>query len=164
MSGISPSSGSPAGGTTVTISGSGLTGATSVTFGPAIASIVSIGSDTSITVTTPGGSGTVAVTVTTPAGSSAAGPTFAYAAPLVAAISPNNGDTLGGATTTITGANFTGATSVSFGAKPATRFSVVSDTTITAVSPTGTDGSVDITVTTPSGTSAAGPADRFLYH
>ena len=39
---------------------------------------------------------------------------------------------------------------------------VVSDTTITADSPAGT-GTVDVTVTTPGGTSATSPADQFTY-
>ena len=61
---------------------------------------------------------------------------------------------------TITGTGFTGATAVDFGTTPATSFTVVSDTTITADSPAGT-GTVDVTVTTPGGTSATSSADQF---
>ena len=39
---------------------------------------------------------------------------------------------------------------------------MVNDTTITADSPAGT-GIVDVTVTTPLGTSATSPADQFTY-
>ena len=39
---------------------------------------------------------------------------------------------------------------------------MVNDTTITADSPAGT-GTVDVTVTTPAGTSATSPADQFTY-
>jgi hypothetical protein len=39
---------------------------------------------------------------------------------------------------------------------------VVSDTEITAASPPGS-GTVDVTVVTPTGTSATGPADLFSY-
>ena len=63
---------------------------------------------------------------------------------------------------TITGTGFTGATAVDFGTTAATNVTVVSDTTITADSPAGT-GTVDVTVTTPGGTSATSPADQFTY-
>jgi hypothetical protein len=42
-------------------------------------------------------------------------------------------------------------------------FSVTSSTTLTAVSPAGSSGPVDVTVTTPAGTSATGAADTFTY-
>ncbi|MFZ4708058.1 MAG: choice-of-anchor Q domain-containing protein, partial [Bacteroidales bacterium] len=55
-----------------------------------------------------------------------------------------------GATVTITGTYFTGATVVSFGGTAAASFSVVNSTTITAVVGSGTSGSVS--VTSPNGT------------
>jgi serine/threonine-protein kinase len=64
-----PNGGSIAGGTTVTLTGTGLAGATKVRFGNAAATITA-DSSTQITVTTPPGTGTVPVTVTTPAGTS----------------------------------------------------------------------------------------------
>ena len=67
---ISPASGPAAGGTNVTITGSGLTGATGVSFGGAAAEQFTVLSDTEITATSPPGSGTVAVTVATPGGTS----------------------------------------------------------------------------------------------
>lgn len=68
---ISPMIGAGGGGTTVTVNGSGFTGATSVLFGASSASTMTFVSDTQITATSPAGSGTVDVTVTTPAGTSA---------------------------------------------------------------------------------------------
>ena len=68
--GVSPDSGATAGRTTVTITGTGLAGATSVRFGAAPAAIAA-DSSTQITVDTPPGRGTVTVIVTTPAGTSA---------------------------------------------------------------------------------------------
>lgn len=55
---------------TVTITGSGFTGATSVSFGSASASSFSVLSDSSIAAIAPPGSGAVGVTVTTPGGTS----------------------------------------------------------------------------------------------
>ena len=57
---------------------------------------------------------------------------------------------------------FTGATSVGFGVTSAADITVDSDTQITATSPAGT-GTVDVTVTTPDGTSPASSADQFTY-
>ena len=59
---------------TVTITGSGFTGATSVRFGSAGAASFSVASDSSITATAPPGSGAVGVTVTTPGGTSKTSP------------------------------------------------------------------------------------------
>jgi hypothetical protein len=61
------------------------------------------------------------------------------------------------------GTSFTGATVVDFGSgNPAATFAVNNATTLTAIAPSGT-GTVDVTVTTPGGTSAAGAADQFTY-
>ncbi len=59
--------------------------------------------------------------------------------------------------------NFTGATAVDFGSKSATSFTVNSPTSITAVSPVGAKGKVEVTVTTPEGTSYTSPRDTFRY-
>ena len=83
--------------------------------------------------------------------------------PVVTGISPVSGPTSGGTSVTITGTGFTGATSVKFGSTPATSFAVTSDTSITAASPAESAGTVDVTVTTPGGTSATSPADRYTY-
>ena len=66
---ISPDSGSTAGGTTVSITGTGLAGATGVRFGT-LAGQITADSNTQVTAITPAGTGTVNVTVTTPAGTS----------------------------------------------------------------------------------------------
>ncbi len=82
--------------------------------------------------------------------------------PSVVAISPNEGPTTGGTTVTISGANLGEATSVNFGATPATSFQAESSSTITAVSPPGTK-TVDIMVQSHYGTSLTGTQDRFKY-
>jgi CSLREA domain-containing protein len=162
---ISPTSGPAAGGTSVTIAGANFTGATAVDFGAIAATSFTVINPTTITATSPAGAGTVDVTVTTPAGTSStsAADQFTYqAAPTVTAVSPSDGATTGGASITITGTHFTGATAVEFGATPATSFTINSATSITATSPAGT-GTVDITVTATGGTSATSAADQFTY-
>jgi large repetitive protein len=83
-------------------------------------------------------------------------------APTVTGVSPASGPAVGGTAVAITGTNFTGATSVSFGGLAAASFTVNSATSITAISPAGT-GTVDVVVTTPGGASATFAADRFTY-
>lgn len=71
---ISPTTGPTSGGTGVTLTGSGFTGARSVTFGSTAASTFTVNSDTSITVTSPPeAAATVDVVVSTTDGSSATG-------------------------------------------------------------------------------------------
>ena len=163
---VSPASGPTGGGTTVTITGTGFTGATAVKFGATNASGFTVNSATQITATAPAGSaGTVDVTVTTAGGTSATGAAdrFTYvAAPTVTGISPTAGPGTGGTSVTINGSNFTGTTAVTFGGTAATGFTVNSATQITATAPAGT-GTVDVRVTAVGGTSATSAADQFTY-
>jgi parallel beta-helix repeat protein len=169
VSGVSPSSGPTAGGTSVTISGSHFTGATAVYFGATAATSFMVNSDGSITATSPAGSmGTVDVTVVTAGGTSATSSSdhFTYvpaARPVIVGISPTSGPRSGGTSVTIGGYNLTGATAVYFGGVAATSFTVNPDGTITAVSPAGVLGTVDVTVVTAAGTSATNPGDQFTY-
>jgi hypothetical protein len=166
VSGLSPSSGPQAGGTTVTITGANLTGATAVNFGAAAAASFSVNSDTQITAKSPPGSGTVDVTVTTPSGPSPVVPTdkFTYIppAPVVSGVSPSSGPAAGGTSVTITGTNLAGATAVDFGATAASAITSDTATQIVATAPKGS-GPVDVTVSTPAGTSAAVAGDKFTY-
>jgi acyl-homoserine-lactone acylase len=82
--------------------------------------------------------------------------------PVVTQVAPATGPQAGGTSVTITGERFDGASAVSFGATPASEFTVNSSTSITATAPAGS-GTVDVTVTTPQGTSASGAADQFSY-
>lgn len=92
---VSPPSGSAAGGTQLTISGTGLAGATSVTVGGATASVVS-NSATELVVTTPAGTvGSADVVVTTANGSDTLAGGFTY----TAAPAPNGGSSGGGGST-----------------------------------------------------------------
>ena len=165
VSGIAPARGTNAGGTTVAITGTGLADAAAVTFGGTAAAITA-DSGTQITVTSPPGTGTVDITVTTPAGTSTATTLdrFTYtstARPSVTRVFPARGTTGGGTSVTIFGTGLAGATAVRFGGTTAT-ITADSGTRLTVNSPRG-NGRVDITVTTPAGTSTATTADRFTY-
>ena len=69
----------------------------------------------------------------------------------ITSVSPVSGETIGGTTLNISGANFTGTTAVSFGGIAAASFKVNSDTSISATSPRHVAGVVDIAVTVPTG-------------
>jgi hypothetical protein len=161
---LAPNTGPIAGGTPVTITGTGFTGATAVTFGGIAATNIVDVSDTSITANTPAhaaGAADVVVTAPTGAGTLAAGFTY-LGVPVVSSISPNRGPPAGGTSSTIHGLSFTGATAVQFGGQPATNVVVVSDTSITATAPAHALGPVTVSVTTPDGTGVSG-AEFFTY-
>ena len=83
--------------------------------------------------------------------------------PIISSVSPASGSAAGGELVTITGAYFTGATDVDFGATPATEFIVISDTKISAITPAVGAGTVDVSVTTPNGSNANTAADDYTY-
>ncbi|MEV4510246.1 IPT/TIG domain-containing protein [Dactylosporangium sp. NPDC049525] len=157
VSSLSPNTGSTAGGTSVTITGTALAGASAVTFGGVNATSYTVDGATQITAVSPAGTvGAKNVVVTTPGGTSTATPfTYAVPAPVVASLSPSSGSTLGGTSVVITGTNLTAASAVTFGGVNATSFTVDSSTQITAVSPAGTAGAKNVVVTTPTGPSVA---------
>src|SRR6476646_11619815 len=119
---VTPSSGTTAGGTAVTIKGTNLTGATEVKY--CATAVVCAGtvatckveSATEIKATTPAhAAGVVDVRVVTPGGESAVNAPadhFTFETPVspptVTSVSPNEGSTAGGNVVTITGTNLTG--------------------------------------------------------
>jgi hypothetical protein len=150
VSTVSPSGGSTAGGTAVTITGTNFASGATVTFGSAAATNVAVVSSTSITATTPaGGAGAVTVTVTNPgvmSGSLTNGFTY-MVGPTVTTVSPSSGPAAGGTAVTITGTNFASGATVTFGGAAATSLVVVSSTSITATTPAHSAGAVTVTVT-----------------
>jgi hypothetical protein len=84
-------------------------------------------------------------------------------APAVTKVTPAKGPASGGTTVTITGTHFIGTTAVRFGSTNATSFTVKSSKSIVAVSPAATVGTIDVTVTTPGGTTAISLADHFKF-
>ncbi len=98
------------------------------------------------------------------------GPTspFTPAAPAVTVVDPPEGPTAGGDTVTVTGtelgcADLTGG-AVEFGGTPATDVDVnATGTELTATAPAHAAGTVDVTVTTPNGSSTTTAADEYTY-
>lgn len=134
-------------GATVTITGTNLTGATEVGFGGFSATSFIVNSGTTITaVVGAGASGDVSVT--TPGGTATLAGFIFIPAPTITSFTPNSGGA--GTSITITGTNFTGATAVSFGGTAATSFTVNSATSISGVVGGGASGNVS--VVTPGGT------------
>lgn len=168
MKGVGPDSGPAVGGTTVTITGTNLAGATVVDFGSA--PVTSFMSDTAsqITLSSPPGTGTVNVIVVTPAGASSVSSAdeFSYVAvsnpPTVTSVAPAMGPNTGGTLVTITGTSLGGATAVDFGAAKVTNFIKDTVSQIIVSSPAGV-GTVAVTVLTPVGTSPTSLADQFTY-
>jgi hypothetical protein len=116
VSHLSPQAGPTAGGTTVTLTGRGLAGASDVRFGSTRAASVHVESSTRITVTSPSrAAGPVDVTVTTAGGSAKVVDAFTFVAPpTLTAVSPDSGPSTG-ATVTLTGSEFLPGTEVTFG-------------------------------------------------
>ena len=165
---LTPNTGPTSVGTLVSVTGSNfVTGSTSVTIdGVSIpAGSVIVANATSLTFTTPAhAAGAADVTVTTPGGTSSPS-TYTYVAqPTITNLSPNAGPVAGGTSVTITGTNFTDVSGVNFGSTAAQIYTVDSNSQITAFSPVGSAGVVDITVTTPGGTSTTSAADQFTYN
>ncbi len=173
VTGISTTQGPATGGTSVTISGDAFTAATNVYFGTFAAASVTINSDTSITAVSPTDTSgispdTVPVTVASPGGTSFTSSsdqfTF-YEQPTVTGVSPRNGPMAGGYYVSVTGAHFIGTTGVKDGSTP-TAFQVMNDTTLSVYIVAGESAGdqIDITVTSPGGTSPMTPADQFTYN
>ena len=158
ISGVAPNSGPIAGGTSVVITGTNLTGASAVTFGGTAATSFTVDSATQITAVAPAGTaGAVGISVTTAAGTVTSNNAYTYvapqqAAPTIASIAPSSGPVAGGTSVVITGTNLTGASAVTFAGTAATSFTVNSATQITAVAPAGTAGAASVAVTTAGGT------------
>jgi uncharacterized protein (TIGR03437 family) len=152
---VIPNTGPLGGGNIVNLSGANLLGAQSVTFNGQPASNFVVNSATNITVTVPPSTtvGPVSVIVTTAVGANTVNTLYGYVSnPVFTSLSPASGPLAGGTTVTITGSGFTGASVVTFAGVNAQNFTVVNDTTITAVSPVAFEpGLAQVNVTTPGG-------------
>ncbi len=163
---IAPAGGTSAGGTTITLTGTGFRAGATVNVG-GIASATSVNATTITAVTPPGLVGASAVTVTNTDGQSstiAGGYTYtAAAAPTVSTVVPASGGLLGGTAVTITGSGFVSGATVSFGGLAASSVTVVNATTITATTPAqSTSGAKAILVSNPD-TQSGGLSGAYTY-
>ena len=186
ITGMSPSSGPAEGGTTVTVTGTGFLsdgGITTATMyvGASSAPVTPKNvTDTSFTFVTPpnpghkAGNATLQIATwgsTSQANIAYANGSFTYLPPVVSSVSPNSGPAAGGTSVTITGSGFTGAAQVQFGSTAESScstssepcFTVNSDSSITAQSPPGSVGTVDVRVLNAGLTSATSTGDQFTY-
>lgn len=152
---LSPTTGGV--GTSITITGTKLTGATSVTVN-GIAARFTVLSDTSLVTSVPVGATTGKITVTT-AGGTASSASFTVGttkkAPTVTSFTPTSGAV--GTTVTLTGTNLAGATSVKLGTVTvASGWTVLSATQLRLAVPAGAaTGTVAVTTDGGTGTSTA---------
>jgi alpha-tubulin suppressor-like RCC1 family protein len=159
VSSITPIAGHQGQEATITITGSGLAGATTVLVGSRKVSSFTVNSETSITATLPSlAAQALDVSVRTPEGYSAYTRADRYAyerLPEISTHEPPQGPTVGGTSVTITGSQFWGVTAVHFGTANAASFTVNSPTSITAVTPPRPAGTVLLTVVNSVGTSTS---------
>ncbi|HYS55387.1 MAG TPA: IPT/TIG domain-containing protein [Thermoanaerobaculia bacterium] len=171
VSGVSPSTGSTAGGTDITLTGSAFQTGATVTIGGVPATNVNVVSSTSITAKTPLGPASEQATqprdvvVTNPDGTTATLTRgFSYFVPALAitSINPTTGPVSGGTVVTIAGLGFTTAvnSSVTFGGVAATNVTILDAVTMQATTPAHAVGTVDMVVTF--GTSVTRP-NAFTY-
>ena len=158
---LAPGQGPVAGGNTVTLTGTGFTGATAVRFGATSVPFAVVSATQATAIAPPGVLGTVNVTITAPGGTSAGVLYFYVSAGTLTSVAPNQGPLSGGNTVLLTGTGFTGVTEVDFGGRPASSFTVVSSTQITAIVPAGPAGAAAVAVITTGGPTSG---DVFYYY
>lgn len=161
LTSFSPQSG--VAGTVVTLTGSGMTGATAVAFNARAARSFRVLDDTHIEATVPDGADSGLITVTGAAGSIAnTSGDFtieASGAPVLLALAPASGAP--GTAVTLTGTGFLGATGVRFGGVPSGPFQIdATGTRITTTVPAGA-ATGPVVVLTPVGNSPETPATTF---
>jgi formylglycine-generating enzyme required for sulfatase activity len=150
---VSPLTGSVLGGTVLSITGGGLSEVTAVTVGGAPCTQVTVLSPTLVRATTPAGApGAAAIRVIAPSGSTLAPTPFTYVQQQVASIVPSTGSYTGGTPITITGQFLAGTTGVNVGGVPCINVVAVSATQVTAVTPAGSVGTVDVVLSGSKGT------------
>ncbi|MBW1810551.1 MAG: IPT/TIG domain-containing protein [Deltaproteobacteria bacterium] len=167
VSSVVPPSGSPLGGESVTVYGSGFIEGAQVTFGTEPASDAVLISEGQINCTTPAHeSGSVPIRVTNPGGDFGELPNgFDYSTgdnPEILFLQPRIGGIQGGTPVTITGRRFVAGAEVTFGNLAATNVIVSDDQEIACSTPAHLAGKVIVIVTNPGGGSASFP-DGFEY-
>jgi len=174
ISGVVPDTGPTFGGTSAVINGSYFAADVTVTIGGAAATVNNVvnpgGALSQIEIVTPPGTvGAANVTVTNPDSGTdtlVGGFTYVVATPVISSIVPNSGGASGGTSAAINGSFFAADVTVTIGGAAATVNNVVNPggalSQIEIVTPPGTPGAADVTVTNPdSGTATL--VDGFTY-
>lgn len=153
---LAPASGAVAGGTIVTLTGTGFVAGATVMFGsaPCIAPVAT--SSTSLTCTTPAyPTGSTNVVVTNPDGQMSGTAVFNFMPkPLITTITPNNVPMSGGSVITFNGSGFENVQSVSFDGVMCSNVTPSTSTNFTCITPVHSAGPSVITVTSTDGQSS----------
>jgi IPT/TIG domain-containing protein/VCBS repeat protein len=163
LASISPGTGPAAGGTTITLRGTGFTAPSAlvVQVGDGTATGVARVDGETLTAVTPlGSSGPADVSVRTQDGSSTLAGAFTYRMTLTA-ISPSEGTAGGGTRVTLQGSGFRAGSTVTFGGVPAASIDAISSTSIVATTPEHLPATVDVVVTSGSDAATLTAAYRF---
>jgi hypothetical protein len=163
---LSPAGASVLGGTTVTLTGTELTGVTTVKVGTAAAA-ARVLNPTTLTFVAPQRTapGTVPVTVTNAYGTSNPVGQLSYVnppTPTVTSVTPSSGLTYKRTPVVVKGTDLTSVSQVLLGAT-SVPYTKVSGTELKVVLPIGVAGGQNLRVVTRGGTSAAGGASTFTY-
>ncbi len=163
--GVTPNTGPTAGGTVINISGANFAAGATVTVGGVAASNVTLVSSASLQATTGArAAGQADVTVMVDGRSGTLASAFTYvslAPPTITSISPSSGSTAGGTTVTLTGTNFAAGATVTVGGVAATGVTVLSATSLRAVTGAHAAGAADVVVAV--GAQSATLARGFTY-
>jgi hypothetical protein len=163
---VSPNDGPMSGGTIVTIKGKNLLGSTIVDFGSTPAASVTPKGNEIIATSPAETGGTVDVLVSGgPDGPSSpvTADEFTYTGgPTLQSVNPRIGADTGGTKITISGSDFSSPCSVSFGGTTA-PCTVDSTQEVSTVSPAESPSKVDVTVTTPDGTTPVNTNDSYTF-
>jgi|GEM_PF-699018 len=153
---VSPTSGTAAGGTSISISGTNFVSGATVSIGGTSASISSVTSTSIVAVTSAKTAGTYNLVVTNPDTQTATlGSAYTYNnPPVLSSVSPSGGALAGGNTVTLTGSNFNSMAAISIGAGSCTSV-LANSTTATCTAPAGSAGPKTVTITNPDGTSSS---------
>ena len=163
---ISPNVGVFTGNTVITITGNNFVNVSGVTFGGTSATNVTVANVTSLTANTPSGTigAAVDVAVVATAGTATSNAAFTYTAPAptIASVAPVNGPNTGLTAISITGTNYISVTGVTIGGNSASNLTTISANLITARTPAGSVGNVDIVVTAAGGNVTSTNAFEYL--
>jgi formylglycine-generating enzyme required for sulfatase activity len=160
---VTPLQGGTQGGTVIAITGTGLSTTSSVKIGGVACTNLNVLTSTLVQSTTPAGVvGQASIAVTTSAGTTLASTPFNYVQQQITSIVPNTGLYVGGTPITISGQYLAGTTAVTIGGVPCTNVVSVSTTQVTAVTPAGSVGAMDVVVNCPKGAVTVGGGFTYL--